>query len=254
MASFLDRYCRGEHEQVWRDMVALGPAVRAPDIFADAWAVVSETMRRARENVDRLIVRLPKVGYDFAYKGPPAERSFWHGDSYPIHAPPTDRDDVTELLDEFEVRVGPMPLSLRAWYEQVGSVNSIGTHADWPDTEEIDPLVVGPLAEVLESAEEEYWDRQDELSSDPEAAAAFGIDIAPDRYHKADISGGPAYAVAFPSSTADAALLNEYHATTFVNYLRLVFRWGGFPRFDRMDAVNRPESDLAFLTRDLLPL
>jgi hypothetical protein len=76
MSSFLERYERGEHEQVWDDLLALGAAVREEPLHADARAVARETMRRARANVLLLIARLGRIGYLFgyAYLQPPA---FW---------------------------------------------------------------------------------------------------------------------------------------------------------------------------------
>jgi hypothetical protein len=63
---FCDRYQAGEHQQVWLELVALGDAVRQEPVYSDALAVASETMRRARENIQTLISRLHDVGYNFA--------------------------------------------------------------------------------------------------------------------------------------------------------------------------------------------
>jgi len=65
MATFLDRYQNGEREQVWVDLNSLGPRVRDKEYFDDAHAVAQETMRRARGNVETLIVRLEKLGCKF---------------------------------------------------------------------------------------------------------------------------------------------------------------------------------------------
>ncbi len=67
MSSFLERYERGEHEQVWEELLALGAAVREELLYADALAVARETMRRARHNIEVLIPRLVRVGYQFGY-------------------------------------------------------------------------------------------------------------------------------------------------------------------------------------------
>jgi hypothetical protein len=65
--TYLDRYLRGEHEQVWDELVALGAAVREEPLYSDALAVARETMRRARHNIETLIPRLVRVGYLFGY-------------------------------------------------------------------------------------------------------------------------------------------------------------------------------------------
>ncbi len=67
MASYLDRYLSGEHEQVWAELVALGAAVREEPLYSDAWAVACETMRRARYNIELLIPRLEAFGYQFGH-------------------------------------------------------------------------------------------------------------------------------------------------------------------------------------------
>jgi hypothetical protein len=55
-----------------------------------------------------------------------------------------------------------------------------------------------------------------------------------------------------PNAAADRPLAGEPHRTTFVNYLRIAFRGGGFPGWERHR--NRPEKELQFLTESLLPI
>ena len=57
----------------------------------------------------------------------------------------------------------------------------------------------------------------------------------PDDLHKADTSGGDPYEIAVPDPRADAELLNERHGLFFVDYLRLCFRFGGFPGYEGFD-------------------
>jgi hypothetical protein len=253
MGSFLDRYCRGERQQVWDELVHLGKQVRTEALIAEARAVAQETMRRAKENVIRLVARLDDIGYEFAYQHDLSQRiGCWWGDSFPVYDPPF--PDVAGRLDELEQTIGPMPLSLRAWYEVAGTVNLIGRHDDWPDIEVVDPLVVCPLSDMLASIEDQYRDWQEWQGDDVEDADPFRWDIAPDDLHKANISGGPPYGVEYPSADADTRLCYEWHNTTFVKYLRTCFRWGGFPGFERVPESERPSDHLALLTEGLLPL
>ena len=62
---FVERYRTGEHQQVWNDLQALGPAVRREPNYAQAREVAAETMRRVRRNCERLVSRLGKLGYVF---------------------------------------------------------------------------------------------------------------------------------------------------------------------------------------------
>jgi hypothetical protein len=106
-SSYLERYERGEHEQVWDELVALGAAVRKEPLYADAQAVARETMRRARANVLTLIQRLGRIGYLFGYAflQPPAylplgryERAWLHMSLAWAHEqPPLLGESVAEL-------------------------------------------------------------------------------------------------------------------------------------------------------------
>jgi len=76
--SYLERYLAGEYEQVWAELEALGEAVREEPLHGDALAVARSTMRRVRENLEVLIPRLVKAGYQFGYGWvqPPAYEPF----------------------------------------------------------------------------------------------------------------------------------------------------------------------------------
>ncbi len=70
---------------------------------------------------------------------------------------------------------------------------------------------------------------------------------------KKDIAGAPhravvVYRIVLPNPAADAPVRDELHQTTFINYLRTCFRWGGFPGFEY--AEERP-TELAHLVRGL---
>jgi hypothetical protein len=248
--SILDRYVSGECEQVWRELVALGEAVRQPDTLRDAQSVAGETMRRVKENIARLIPRLHSFGFAFAFQPDPSKRlTAWWGDSEPVYELP--RANTSTVMDEAERDVGPVPLSVRAWYEVVGAVNLIGSHPDWPDIEVIDPLVVGPV-DVFDGIAEEYRLRLEDAAEHELDDYRFRLPIAPDNYHKANCSGGEPYGVEFPSPCAD--VLFDGGPLTFVGYLRNAFRWGYFPGFEGVEVSCRPVEHLARLTQDLLPL
>ena len=106
--TFFDRYAAGECEKVWDDLVALGHEVRHATYFADAYAVAKETMGRVRCNVEIVAARLSSIGYEF-------ERP------ESVFVPPI-ANAVTQI-ERIEESLGPPPLSLRAFYEVVGSVD-----------------------------------------------------------------------------------------------------------------------------------
>lgn len=127
---------------------------------------------------------------------------------------------------------GPMPISLRAWFEQVGGVALLGSHED--------PLMVTSPRRLLEMIDAE------------EAGDWMALWIAPDDLHKANISGGDPYIVTIPNASADAEFEFEWHRTTFVKYLRKAFEWGGFPGWER--DKNPPKEAIAKLTEGARPL
>lgn len=246
---YLDRYLAGEHEQVWAELVELGATVREEPLYSDALAVARETMRRVRHNIEVLIARLRELGYAFGYSWAiqrgvvtPGEAREMEQDEPVFSAPPA---DVAALTEEVERRAGTLPLSLRAFYEVVGGVNFVGSHPDW-GSHRLDPLEVMSAGSILRLDDWNHWsdDRHDDGSSE--------LPIAPDEYFKYLFSGGEPYAIPLQGQVADASLLHEWHRTTYVNYLRICFRWGGFPGLERIP--DPPLRDLAYLTEGLLPL
>lgn len=185
-----------------------------------------------------------------------------------VFSPPDD-DTPGQIARLERAARGPLPLSLRAWYEQVGGVSLMGSDAvlnpvefsnrgvltqfqmlttRGPATQmstgqscEPDPLVMAPLEELVYEAED---------MADGQEQARLELAIAPDDLHKANISGD-AYYITLPDPSADFRF-DDWHKTTFVNYLRLTFQWGGFPGWER--SRNPPRKQIAELAEGLLPL
>ena len=203
---FLERYLAGQMEDVWQDMFNLGENIRQPAYYSDAKAVVDETMKRAKHNIDLLHQRLKDNGYRF---------------NRPARAVVPPNIGIQDELSKIEKRIGILPMSVRSFCEQVGSVNFTGEHSEitckYPDS-----LYVDFLSDI--------WDEFDnwevEWSDDSEPLIAS---FAPDYYTKSDVSGGAPYALRLPDMNADSWLINEPHKTVFVMYLQICFDWGGFP-------------------------
>jgi hypothetical protein len=261
METFYRRYCDGQREQVWDEMMSLGGAVREEPYWTDAQAVAVETMKRACENVDRLILKLEALGYDFVG----ASKA---GDQLPSPVGGTFTATERELrhqrpgtatsanIAEIETRLGTLPLSLRTWYEIVGAVFLCGDYPElctfkgdslgksssvFPDPMcFFPPDVEFPLSEFLK-----YRTR--------DAEGRYSFPIAPEPKIKSARSGSVFYAVKLPEPRADALLMNERHETTFVNYLRLSFEWGGFPGWE-FYPKKRPQKLLEHLSDGLLAI
>ena len=215
MASYLARYQQGEHEAVWRDLVALGARVREPAVRDDARAVAAETMRRVRHNLELLVPRLREIGFEFASPDDALR-------------PPEPR--TLAILDELERTVGPVPLSLRAFFEIVGSVCLMGSHPSLstytapPDPADMIRRVRGAL--------------------DGDAAAA-PPPPAPDVDPLAalrDVPGAPGFLGALPANTLD--MLRQMMQ---VNQ-QLMSRIAEIPReMDRIAETGAPSPRLAEL-------
>ncbi len=217
---FLQRYLNGEHELVWNELQALGPAVRGEPHLSAARAVAAETMCRVRRNCERLVDRLRDAGYVFGIYPDGSDGYYSEG---PLAAP---SDATGADVARLEARVGPLPLSLVAFWQEVGSVDLVGMGTSWP--EHLDPLVVDGPNSVL--AELDDWEEDQEGEDEPEP---FEGGLAPDDLHKDNVSGGPPYGVRLPDASADFRFVNERHGLFFVPYLRLaILRWGGFPGLD----------------------
>ena len=209
----LKRYLEGECEQVWAELTEMGEEVKSPSTIDDAWAVACETMRRTRSNVLAIRDRLTKIGYQF--KQPDL-----------VYCPPD--EGAPAKIMAFETEWGALPLSLRAFYQIVGSVDfcqadaqlvpymhrARKTASELQIIGEEDPLVVDSLASLFETAAQ---------SSD-----SVYFCFAPDEFHKSVYSGGENYHFLLPDARADVPVIGIQGAEMFVEHLRLCFKCGGF--------------------------
>jgi len=241
----LDRYLAGEHEAVWRDLTALEAKVRSPEHAADALAVAYETMHRVDRNAAVLTGRLREMGYSFVE---PGESGGLLGALFgrkPREHDPHVRPGAetwSSILELEEAIEGPLPLSLRAFYDVVGEVNLNGSHDSInPPGEDVlaDPLMVYGVEDAL------GW--LDSIDFEDEGKS---IAIAPDDLHKANISGGGPYNLRVPSTGADTRLQDSPYELGFVDYLRHAFFWGGFPGWKA--ARTAPPPEIARLREGLL--
>jgi hypothetical protein len=220
MANYLKRYKAGEHRQVWSELLSMGAAVRRPPLYAEAYAVALETMERVGENALILVPRLQSFGFEFGVYPDGAPFPGYRG----AHVPPP--AGIIERINTVENIVGAIPLSLRAFWETVGSVNLIARPMG-KETDDLAPLVVDSIDPVLDEYEE-WLEFCCEDGDEETAADAFAISLAPDSLHKDNVSGGEPYSIAIPNPAIDAVVLKERHHTTLVEYLRICMAQGGF--------------------------
>ncbi|MCM3874414.1 MAG: hypothetical protein ND895_27300 [Pyrinomonadaceae bacterium] len=176
-----------------------------------------EMMRRTRGNLEVLHKRLLALGYRFSNP----ESALLEPDA-----------EVEASIAFLEENIGKVPLALSSFYRVVGCVDFTGGHPEWEGCEYPDPIVVDPVAYSVSEAQE-FLELESPNDYTISNSGIFRIPIAPDYYHKEDVSGGLWYGIEVPNENEDPELLEEWHHTTFVGYLRLCFEWGGFPGLGR---------------------
>ncbi len=92
-------------------------------------------MTRVDQNVRTLVQRLKALGYRFQFEP---------------HTPPNAK--TWKAIQKFEKLAGPLPLSLRAFYDVVGAVDFMGSHPALAPIESSvapDPLVIYGVDDAL---------------------------------------------------------------------------------------------------------
>jgi hypothetical protein len=228
------RYERGEHDAVWkvlRQRGSLGDQARA-----EAQAVAKLTMRRVRQNAEMLTSRLAARG--------------WRAHSGSLLVAPTDAD-TDAILTIVETTGAPIPPSVHGFWTIVGGIDCVWDYrydSDAPDLgvgvqmDEMDPLCVYSASET--ATDLEAWT---EMRADFPPDHAASLYLAPDYLHKANISGGDPCGFDPLFRGADPIFTDEEHELPFIDYLRLAFRWGGFPRIER----HRGRADVQAFVREM---
>jgi hypothetical protein len=159
------------------------------------------------------------------------------------------KQTAKELNQLEKLAGGPLPLSLRAWYEEVGGISLLGWHSllspnsDEPHSDVCpDPLMIEPLKLVIRQFREEEFERQ------------AHVYLAPDDVTKGGAGGAGPYGMRVPEASADGvfAVVGSRKGPSFINYLRGAFKWGGFPGWEGKRGC--PTKLISELAHGLIPL
>lgn len=231
--SLLARYKKGEHIAVWKKIESIGDLSQDNPQYADVVAVVEETMKRIRHNVEILHRKLLEIDYRFVEP----DRSYM---------PPA--ANVSERIAFLEEIVSPLPLVIKLWLKIVGGIDFRGSHPTlagyYPLNSSVvepnyrphdntksfpyysDPMYIQPIEDIIDEAKfTQTLIATGEISGDNAYRIMF-----PDYFTKNNISGS-LYYLPLQSAQVDIPLLHEPHETTWIRYIRLTFDWGGFPGF-----------------------
>lgn len=277
---YAKRYASGDYEGVWNALHQLD--LRKPiatAIYDDAVACVRATMRRVRANVEHLVHALTNIGYEFHQP----DRA---------HVRPSEED--RKVLAAIKQQYGPLPLSLRLFYEEVGAVDFQQSPSqlvrDSHECEaptsplttlgEEDPLVVCSVQDLMAQIAANL-PRLSRRYSDPPGTERLTCCLAPDLFSKANCSGGEGYLVYLPEPAVDFPLIGMwldevdpyqpadqypymmeggYSSEFFVSHLRSCFHAAGFRgriAFEPEDTLRRqrPSWDVLHnIARQLLPI
>jgi hypothetical protein len=213
--NLLDRYLQGEGRSVYAEIERMGPDALAKRNLGIVDAVLRETMNRVAYNLSIIYSGLLEEDYCF-------QSNIQFDFDYPLLKPFPNVKDLIRKLEKGVRKFGHIPLSLKLFYEIVGSCNFAW---DYDGIEEIpwegaDPIQIGPITDLLEELKD--MEVEDE---EP------GLSVSADYLHKDNISGGPGYAVELTRMPQAASrFLNEEHETSFINYLRIAMDGCGFSR------------------------
>jgi hypothetical protein len=199
-------------------------------------------MTRARHNVELIERKLSGLDFRFHRKSLSSLKT-------PVGVP---TKNTLELLDSFEQRIkGPLPMSLRSWYERIDGVCLCGYHP-WiapqgqggvfraPQYREA--LCVQSIVDAVEYSES--FNSNDDIDHQDVFPDAFEFVFWNER------EGWEEWTMDLPNGAADASI--DGLEKTFVEHLRNVFEWGGFPGWEGDPFA--PTKELNYLRDGLLPI
>jgi hypothetical protein len=166
------------------------------------------------------------------------ERSFEF--ERPAEVLPGPEEGTAEAIARIESEIGSLPLALKLFWEKVGSVDLCGSHPEWMGCDYPDPLVVYPPSVAIRELGEFLCEKEERLRCN----VPYRVPVAPDFYHKANVSGGMWYNISVPAVADDPPLNDELHGISFVNYLELAVKWAGFPGLSQSTRHAWPISEL----------
>ena len=224
MPTLLERYVAGEHEAVWRELVARGDAVRADPLAADALAVAREFARRAFANARTLHRRLVDLGYRFAR---------------PDVALVPAGEDAPARVEAMQHKLGVFPLSVRAWYEVFHSLDFTQARDQLRESDGSDVCGLGSHPAMIMHDLDTAWRAFEEsIPRYHEQRKRFLEDCG----HEWPAEPTPFLAVGgfasnceqkafeLPDAGADGVFYNDGGGDVyFVAAMRRCFEWGGFP-------------------------
>jgi hypothetical protein len=232
---FFDRYINGEDGRaVYTDIHSLGKDAFTVAHFEDIQNVLIETFNRVAFNLNVIFSELKKLNYAF-------KSEFQCNLDRPLLAPLPNTHKLLIELEEAVKDFGYIPLSLRLFYEIVGSVDFGWDYENKPELlwSCADPLQINSLDDLVSYVADGDWATYMEEGLDTGDSLDAYLEVAADYLHKDNISGGPPYSIQITREPSiDSLFLNEGNETTFIGYLRICMENCGFPGIAKPEFKN----------------
>ena len=175
--------------------------------------------------IEALVARLQYAGYLF---------------DRPEDVFPGPDPSALRVVAEIESTVGRVPLALKLFWLRIGSIDLSGSHPDWYAAGYLDPLIVFPPAIAHYELNDYVLDRTER----DRLGIGYEVPIAPDYFHKANVSGGPPYSIPIPASEDDPLLRHTPKPETFLEHIERGLRFGGFPGLELSPGHTWPVASL----------
>ncbi len=239
--NFFARYQAGERIEVWRELREMGERVFDTAVIGDATAVANEFVARAWHNLTLLQQRLNDLGYCFAHK----ERVLV----------PSGPEDIA-AMDLVEREMGRLPIAVRAWYQQIGSVDFRQARFQLRETKEnmgmdhagFEAVAgLGSHPVLIFEGLSQCLARQRAMI---EEAKGEGVSLEWVRSRlplggtasNCDFKG-----IELPCNGVDGVLYNAgFGEIYFVDEVRSAFEWGGFPFWHHVRGRTRSPAVISF--------
>lgn len=257
--SLHQRSISGERIPVWDEMIRLGDSIREEPVLSDALAVVREVVDRSHRNLRAIHDRLVSLGYEFAKP-----------EAALVEAGP----GAVEQVRALEARLGTFPLLIREWYLGLASVDFSQSRSQEAGPTESCVGGLGFNCSLIMQSLSGCWEQWEGLArehaEDARTARESGHGTFGPEHLPAFLALGPRASncdpmgFRLPNLGVDGVFYNDGAGDAyFIDHLRDVFEWGGFPfcgwyskhrRHPFLSARPDVEKVLPILKDGLLPL
>jgi len=207
-------------------LIHLEDQISDPNVLYEIDKVLTEIFSRVKYNSEITYNELRKMNY-----------CFWGATSldtrWPIRFP---RKNTQSFIKELELRIKPfgyIPLSLKYFYQIVGSINFTWNYEANEQIKWIgsDPLEIIALEDIISIISNEDWEEDmKKYVKDEDYQTAF-LELSGDFLHKDNISGGPPYSIVLTrNKRIDGLMIHMPGKISLIDYLRTSFENGGFYR------------------------